>query len=109
MTNAQGGRKPSRLTVVKRLPRFLWRLVRDPRVPWTVKAALIAMAVYLAIPFDIIPDWIPGAGYLDDILLVGVVVNYVIVKVPRDVIAEHWGEDVEALDRLRRKRKPSES
>ncbi len=105
MTNAQGNKKPSTLTVIKRLPRFLWRLVRDPRVPWTVKAALIGMAVYLAIPFDIIPDWIPGAGYLDDILLVGVVVNYVIVKVPRDVIAEHWGDDVEALDGLRRKRK----
>jgi uncharacterized membrane protein YkvA (DUF1232 family) len=104
MDNARGKKNPSALAVIKRLPRFLWRLVRDPRVPWTAKAALIGMAAYLAMPFDLIPDWIPGAGYLDDILVVAGVVNYVVAKVPRDVIVEHWGEDVEALDRLRRKR-----
>ena len=104
MTDPEGNKRPSTFTVIKRLPRFLWRLVKDPRVPWTAKAALIGMAVYLAIPFDIIPDWIPGVGYLDDILVVAGTVNYVVAKVPRDVIVEHWGEDVEALDRLRRKR-----
>jgi len=105
MTSAQGNSKPSTLAVIKRLPRFLWRLARDPRVPWSVKAALIALGVYLAIPFDLVPDWIPGAGYLDDLLIVAGVVGHVLARVPREVIVEHWGEDVEALDGLRRKRK----
>ena len=105
MSDSDDTRKPGVVAVVRRLPRFLWRLVSDPRVPWTAKAALIGMIASLAIPFDIIPDWIPGAGYLDDILLVGVVVNFVIARVPRDGVVEHWGEDVESLDRLRRKRK----
>ncbi len=73
-------------------------------MPWTVKAALVGMSLYLAMPFDVIPDWIPVLGYLDDVLVVGFVVGYVLRKVPREVVAEHWGEDVEALEGLRRKR-----
>ena len=87
------------------MPKFLWHVARDPRVPWTVKAALAGMAAYLASPIDLIPDWIPGLGYLDDVVLVGVVVGYVLRKVPREVVREHWGEDVEVLEGLTRKRR----
>jgi uncharacterized membrane protein YkvA (DUF1232 family) len=105
MADPGDSKKPSALVVIKRLPRFLWHVARDPRVPWTVKAALAGMAVYLVTPIDLIPDWIPGVGYLDDVLLVGVVVGYVLRKVPREVVREHWGEDVEALEGLRRSKK----
>lgn len=72
-----------------------------------MKAALAGLAAYLATPIDIIPDWIPGAGYLDDALLLAFVVSYVLARVPMDVVREHWGEDVEVLERLKvgRKRK----
>jgi uncharacterized membrane protein YkvA (DUF1232 family) len=100
--------RPSALSLLPRLATFLYHLAREPRVPWTVKAAVVGMAVYLASPIDLIPDWIPGAGYLDDILLVGIVINYIFAKIPEEVLIEHWGEDIELLRRLqpaRRKRK----
>jgi len=101
-----GERPPqSFVTLIPRLARFLWHLVKDPRVPWTIKAALAGLAAYLATPIDLIPDWIPGAGYLDDVLLIGFVVSYVLARVPMDVVREHWGEDVETLQRLRVGRK----
>lgn len=102
----QAHRRPSLVTLLPRLAKLVYHLARDPRVPWTVKAVLAGTAVYLASPLDLIPDWIPGVGYLDDVLLVGLVVSYVLARVPRDVIEEHWGEDVEALESLRRKPKP---
>lgn len=102
--------RESLVTLIPRLAKFLWHLVKEPRVPWTVKAALAGLAAYLAVPIDIIPDWIPGAGYLDDVLLVSFVVSFVLAKVPREVVLEHWGEDVEVLERLKvgKKRKDKE-
>jgi len=97
--------RESLVTLIPRLAKFLWHLVKEPRVPWTVKAALGGMAVYLASPVDLIPDWIPGAGYLDDIVLVAIGINYIFAKIPEDVIIEHWGEDVQLLKRFRRERK----
>jgi uncharacterized membrane protein YkvA (DUF1232 family) len=104
-------RHESVLSLIPRLAKFLYHVARDPRVPWTVKAALAGLAAYLACPIDIIPDWIPGAGYLDDILLVGFVVGSVLGNVSAEVIREHWGEDVHVLESLRRKkrRKPEDA
>jgi uncharacterized membrane protein YkvA (DUF1232 family) len=93
--------RESLVTLIPRLATFLWHLVKDPRVPWTAKAALAGLAAYLATPIDIIPDWIPGGGYLDDALLIAFVVSYVLAKVPPEVVREHWGEDVEVLERLK--------
>jgi len=97
--------RQSALSLLPRLATFLYHVARDPRVPWTVKAAVVGTAVYLASPIDLIPDWIPGAGYLDDILLVGIVINYVFAAIPEEVLIEHWGEDIENLRSLRRERK----
>jgi uncharacterized membrane protein YkvA (DUF1232 family) len=98
-------KKPTVLQLIPRVAKLVYHLARDPRVPWTAKAALGGMALYLASPIDLIPDWVPGAGYLDDILLVGIVTNYVFAKVPEEVLIEHWGEDVELLKKMRRTRK----
>jgi uncharacterized membrane protein YkvA (DUF1232 family) len=102
---SEAHQRQSLLSLVPRVAKFLYHVGRDPRVPWTVKAALIGLAAYLACPMDIIPDWIPGAGYLDDVLLIGFVAGYVLGNVSPDVIREHWGEDVHVLESLRR-RKP---
>ena len=95
--------RESFVTLVPRLAKFVWHLVKDPRVPWQVKASLIGLAAYLASPIDIIPDWIPGAGYLDDVLILGFVASYVLARVPIEVVKEHWGEDVETLERLQKR------
>lgn len=102
-------RDRKRESLVPRLAKFVWHLVRDPRVPWTAKAALAGLAAYLASPIDIIPDWIPVVGYLDDVLMVGLVAGYVLASVPPEVVREHWGEDVEVLESLTRKKRRKES
>jgi uncharacterized membrane protein YkvA (DUF1232 family) len=93
--------RESLLTLVPRLARFVYHVSRDPRVPWAAKASLVGLAAYLASPIDIIPDWVPAAGYLDDVLVVGFVVSYVLARVPPEVVREHWGEDIHTLERIR--------
>ena len=66
------------------------RLVRDPRVPRRAKAALWLLLPYLALPFDLIPDFIPVVGHLDDALLVAAAIAYVARTAGRDVIEELW-------------------
>ena len=101
-TPGEGPReKQSLLTLAPRLAKFLYHLAADERVPWTVKAALGGLAAYLASPIDIIPDAVPGGGYLDDLLLLSFVASFVLAKVPPEVVREHWGEDVQVLERIR--------
>ena len=45
---------------------------RDPRTPWYAKAVLAATAAYLVWPIDLIPDFLPVVGYLDDILVAAI-------------------------------------
>ena len=61
---------------------------RDPRVPWYVKAAAMAIAAYALSPIDLIPDFIPVLGYLDDLVVVPLGVLLAIRLVPPDLMAE---------------------
>lgn len=62
---------------------------RDPRVPWYAKALAIAVAGYALSPIDLIPDFIPLLGYLDDLILVPAGILLVIWLIPPDIMAEH--------------------
>jgi len=66
------------------------RLLRDPRVPRRAKATLAVVIPYLVMPFDLIPDFIPVLGQLDDALLVVAVFGYVAHTSGREVIEELW-------------------
>ena len=66
------------------------RLVRDPRVPRRAKVALALVVPYLASPIDLIPDFIPVLGQIDDAVVVFAVMRYVIRVAGRDVVAELW-------------------
>jgi uncharacterized membrane protein YkvA (DUF1232 family) len=63
------------------------RLLTDPRVPRRHKLALALLAAYLAMPFDLVPDFIPVAGQLDDAILVALVLRRL---ARRDLVVEHW-------------------
>jgi uncharacterized membrane protein YkvA (DUF1232 family) len=62
---------------------------RDPRVPWTVKLLAIAVAGYALSPIDLIPDFIPVLGYLDDLIIVPLGIWLVVALIPEDVMREH--------------------
>src|SRR5919109_354285 len=69
---------------------LLGRLLRDPRVPWRSKALVAALIPYLALPFDLIPDFIPVAGQLDDAILVAFVLRRVVRRVSPELLSELW-------------------
>ncbi len=68
---------------------LLRRLFKDRRVPRWVKVLLPALAVYLALPLDLIPDFVPVIGYLDDLLVVLLVVSILLRAVPVAVVEDN--------------------
>jgi uncharacterized membrane protein YkvA (DUF1232 family) len=68
---------------------LLWRLLKDRRVPWWARALLPALLLYLAMPVDLIPDFIPVLGHLDDLLVVLLVVAVLLRAVPPEATEEH--------------------
>jgi uncharacterized membrane protein YkvA (DUF1232 family) len=75
--------------VIKRDVHALYLASRDPRVPWYTKALAIVVAGYALSPIDLIPDFIPVLGYLDDVILVPLGVLLVIRLIPPEIMAEH--------------------
>jgi uncharacterized membrane protein YkvA (DUF1232 family) len=66
------------------------RLLADPRVEWWRKAVLVGAIVYLASPIDIIPDFIPVAGQIDDVIIVALALRVVLRGSGPSLLAEHW-------------------
>jgi uncharacterized membrane protein YkvA (DUF1232 family) len=75
--------------VIKRDVHALYLASRDPRVPWYVKVVAVLVVGYALSPIDLIPDFIPVLGYLDDMILVPLGVLLVIRLIPPDILAEH--------------------
>ncbi len=88
--------------LLPQLAGLIARLLGDGRVPTRVKAILGVTAVFLASPVDLIPDFIPVLGYLDDIVLVAIVLDGLLNYVDRRILLQHWPGDPASLDRLGR-------
>src|SRR5258707_10018619 len=73
---------------LKRDAHAIYLASRDPRVPWYAKALAIAVAGYALSPIDLIPDFIPVIGYLDDLIIVPLGIWLVVSLVPAEVMAE---------------------
>ena len=67
----------------------VWLAARDPRVPWYVKALAALVAAYALSPIDLIPDFIPVLGYLDDLIIVPAGVWLAVSMIPPTIMAEH--------------------
>jgi uncharacterized membrane protein YkvA (DUF1232 family) len=72
-------------------------LLRDPRVSRRRKALLLALLAYLAMPIDLVPDFIPVAGQLDDVLIVALVLRSVLRAGGETLLREHWRGPDESL------------
>ena len=77
----------------------LWLAARDPRVPWYVKALCAAIAAYALSPIDLIPDFIPVLGYLDEVILLPLAILVAVRLIPVDVLAELRERAQEIVDR----------
>jgi uncharacterized membrane protein YkvA (DUF1232 family) len=84
------------------LGRMLVRLVADPVLPRAAKVALAAAVVYLASPLDLIPDFVPLLGYLDDVLVAALVVDGVVNWVDRGLLLKYWPGTPDSLERIAR-------
>jgi uncharacterized membrane protein YkvA (DUF1232 family) len=84
---------------IKRDTHALYLASRDPRVPWYAKALALAVAAYAASPIDLIPDFIPVIGYLDDLVIVPLGIALVVRLIPPEIMAEHRALAVAAQDR----------
>jgi uncharacterized membrane protein YkvA (DUF1232 family) len=66
------------------------RLLSDPRVAWWRKGVLVLAIVYLASPIDLVPDFIPIAGQVDDVIVMALALRVVLRGSGPTLLAEHW-------------------
>jgi len=76
------------------------RLRRDPRVPRSAKVAVLVAMVWVLSPIDLIPEFLPVIGPLDDVVVVALALRYAARRVPRAVVLEAWPGDPRLLERL---------
>ena len=76
------------------------RLLGDPRVPRSRKLMLVLLIGYLALPFDLVPDFIPVAGQLDDVIIVALVLRSLLRSAGPDKIHSHWPGPKTSINKL---------
>ena len=98
-----------RRTAAKELALLLPNLValfkglsRDPRVPRKSKVLLVVGVVWFASPIDLIPEFVPVLGPLDDAVVAALILRHILRKAGKEIVAEHWRGDPATLNRLLR-------
>jgi uncharacterized membrane protein YkvA (DUF1232 family) len=76
------------------------RLRRDPRVPRRVKWAVLFAGLWVLSPIDLIPEFLPVIGPLDDVVVVALVLRYAARRIPREALEEAWAGEPHVLERL---------
>jgi len=77
----------------------LWQAFWAPETPLHLKAATLFVAFYLVNPFDLLPDVVPFLGWIDDIILVPMMVSWIVSRLPRPVYAGKYGKTVDGKAR----------
>jgi uncharacterized membrane protein YkvA (DUF1232 family) len=84
---------------IKRDVVALWLAARDPRTPWYAKLVAAAVAAYALSPIDLIPDFIPVIGYLDDLVIVPLGILAAVALVPPNLMSELRIEATKRIER----------
>jgi uncharacterized membrane protein YkvA (DUF1232 family) len=84
---------------VRRDVHALYLASRDPRVPWHAKAVAVCVAAYALSPIDLIPDFVPVLGYLDDVIVVPLGIALAVRLIPEPLMAEHRAAAASAASR----------
>ncbi|HIV71470.1 MAG TPA: DUF1232 domain-containing protein [Candidatus Aquabacterium excrementipullorum] len=74
--------------LVKGYARRLWFALRHPQAPGWLKAGSVLLLLYLLSPIDIVPDWIPLLGVVDDLVVISFVVRWMLQRLPAQVRAD---------------------
>ncbi len=77
-------------------------LLRDPRVSATDKAILAATVAYILNPVDLVPDWIPFLGQVDDIYLAALAILRLFLRTDENIIKEHWKGPEDIITTMRK-------
>ena len=89
------------LLLVPHLVKLLYRLLRDSRVPRYRRWAMAAVGAYVASPIDLIPDFVPVLGAVDDLLVLAFAIDYLLKASPEEIIDEHWDGSEDGLELVR--------
>jgi uncharacterized membrane protein YkvA (DUF1232 family) len=84
---------PDAVTLVRRLR-------RDPRVPRSAKVVVVLAGLWVLSPIDLVPEFLPVIGPLDDVVVVALALRYAARRVPRTVLLEAWPGEPRLLERL---------
>jgi uncharacterized membrane protein YkvA (DUF1232 family) len=90
------------LRFLPKLARAIRDLIGDPGLPRAAKIALAAALAYLLSPIDLVPDFVPIAGVLDDVLLAAVIIDGLLNYVDRRVVLRYWPGEPASLERVAR-------
>lgn len=97
----KGGGLAEAVRLLPDLLRLIARLARDRSLPRGVRVRLWLLLAYLALPIDVIPDFIPVVGYADDAIAVAFVLRSVIRRAGPDALERHWPGSPDGLDAVR--------
>ena len=86
--------------LVPNLTRLFAGLFRDPRVPLRAKVVLGVTVLYLAMPIDLVPDFVPVVGSLDDAVIAAFALRFIVHASSPEIVAEHWPGDPGTLRRI---------
>ncbi|MCP4305287.1 MAG: DUF1232 domain-containing protein [bacterium] len=83
------------------LVKLLYRLLRDRRVPLQRRLAMTLVAAYIVSPIDVIPDFVPVLGSVDDILVLAFAIDYLLQASPPEIVDLYWDGSADGLELIR--------
>ncbi|MDX2343383.1 MAG: YkvA family protein [Acidimicrobiia bacterium] len=87
--------------LVPNLGKLMYRLLRDKRVPRNRRLAMTLVGAYVVSPIDLIPDFVPVLGSVDDLLVLAFAVDYLLAASPPEVIEDYWDGSQDGLELVR--------
>jgi uncharacterized membrane protein YkvA (DUF1232 family) len=87
--------------ILKELIKFLKDVANDPKIPASDKRILLVLIGLIVSPVDIIPDWIPVVGVMDDFILIGIVLDYFFNHLDSEILLSHYPWGMKSFVRIR--------
>ena len=82
------------------MPKLLYRLLKEPEVPISSKVQIAAALAYIAVPTDVIPDFIPYGGWLDDFLVASRAIAGAVNRIGKETVLKYWDGPKASFDKI---------